>query len=122
MKIKVVMLEPKKEAYVAEIDNGLASMQKIVGGLIEAVYPFEEEVCIVCNEEGKINGLPPNRALYADSSELVDIICGTAFICDCSGENFGSLSDEQLDRYCRLFHCPEMFLMVDGKITVLPLC
>ena len=43
----------------AEIDASLAGMQKTVGGLIEPFYPFEEQVCIVCNEESKINGMPP---------------------------------------------------------------
>ena len=119
MKIKVVMLRPEK-AYITEIDNSLFGMQKIVGELIEAVYPFEEQVCIVCNEEGKINGSLPNRAVYADNSEIVDIICGTAFICDCSGNNFGSLSEEQLNRFCHLFQYPELFLRIDGKILALP--
>ncbi len=61
-KIKVVMIEANKEAYVAEIYNDLKSMQKAAVGLIEAIYPFDEEVCIVCNEEGKIHGLELNRA------------------------------------------------------------
>ena len=58
-KIKVVMLEPGKLARTAEIDASLAGMQKTVCGLIEPFYPFEEQVCIVCNEESKINGMPP---------------------------------------------------------------
>ena len=49
-KIKVVLLEPGKLARTAEIDASLAEMQKVVGGLIEPFYPFEEQVCIVCND------------------------------------------------------------------------
>lgn len=52
-RIKVVLLEPGKLARAAEIDASLEGMQKIVGGMIEGFYPFEEEVCIVCNDEGK---------------------------------------------------------------------
>lgn len=48
-KIKVVLLEPGKLARTAEINASLAGMQKVVGGLIEPFYPFEEQVCIVCN-------------------------------------------------------------------------
>lgn len=120
-KIKVVMLEPERETYIAEIDGSLQGMQKIVGGLIEAVYPFDEEVCIVCNEEGKITGLPLNRAVKAEDGTILDIIAGTAFLCDCSGENFASLSKEQLERYCETFRHPEMFAMMDGELLVLPL-
>ena len=97
-KIKVVMLEPGKLARTAEIDASLAGMQKVVGGLIEPFYPFEEQVCIVCNEESKINGMRPNRSVKNDDGAMVDFIFGPAFICDCRGENLGSLSDEQAAR------------------------
>lgn len=98
-KIKVVLLEPGKLARATEIDASLAGMQKVVGGLIEPFYPFEEQVCIVCNEESKINGMRPNRSVKNDDGVMVDFIFGPAFICDCRGENLDSLSDEQIDRY-----------------------
>ena len=71
-KIKVVLLEPGKLARTAEIDASLAGMQKVVGGLIEPFYPFEEQVCIVCNEESKINGMRPNRSVKNDDGVMVD--------------------------------------------------
>ena len=95
-KIKVVLLEPSKLARPVEIDASLEGMQKTVGGLIEPFYPFEEEVCIVCNEEGKINGMRPNRSVKNDEGIMVDFIFGPAFICDCRGESLDSLSDEQI--------------------------
>lgn len=93
-----------------------------MGGYIEAYYPFEEPVCIVCNEEGKINGLPLNRAVYADPDrgEMLDIIAGTFFVCDCSGENFGSLSSEQLQRYTEQFKYPERFFRASNDIKAVP--
>ena len=63
MKIKVLVVEPMKAPYEKEIDDGLRSLQTEVGGSIQAVYPFEEEVALVMNEEGKLEGLPLNRAL-----------------------------------------------------------
>lgn len=102
-KIKVVLLEPGKLARAVEIDASLAGMQKVVGGLIEPFYPFEERVCIVCNEESKINGMRPNRSVKNDDGVMVDFIFGPAFICDCRGENLDSLSDEQIDRYGKMF-------------------
>lgn len=47
--IKVVLLEPGKLARTADIDSSLEGMQRVVGGDIEAYYPFEEQVCVVCN-------------------------------------------------------------------------
>lgn len=105
--IRVVLLDPKKEARVVEINHSLQSMQSMVGGLIEAVYPFEEQVCIVCNEEGKLQGLPLNRALRDADGHIYDIIAGTAFLCDCSREIFGSLTDAQVAKYLALFKRPE---------------
>lgn len=119
--IRVVLLEPQKEARVAEIGSSLQSMQSVVGGLIEAVYPFEEQVCIVCNEEGKLQGLPLNRALRDSDSHIYDVIAGTAFICDCSGEDFGSLTEDQTAKYLELFKNPEAFVSVSGCIIAIPL-
>lgn len=61
--IYVVLCEPGKKACITTIHNTLESLQQIVGGYIEAVYPFDNPVVIICNEEGKIIGLELNRAL-----------------------------------------------------------
>lgn len=119
-KIKVVLLEPSKVAKETEIDASLEGMQSIVGGLIEPGYYFEEPVCIIVNEEGKMLGLALNRGVYDDKKELVDIIAGTAFICGCSGENFESLSDEQIKKYLKQFKYPEKFFKVNDQIKGIP--
>ena len=119
-KIKVVLLEPEKIARVAEIDATLEGMQSVVGGLIEPAYYFEDPVCIVVNEEGKMIGLDLNRGVYDDNKQLIDIIAGTAFICDCSGENFGSLNDEQIKKYTKKFKYPERFFKVADQIKGIP--
>ena len=75
-KIKVVLCEPGKVARVAEIGTELSDLQRVVGGLIESYYPFEEQVCIVCNDEGKYNGMRPCRAIYGEGREMMDIIFG----------------------------------------------
>ena len=121
-RINVVLCEPGKLARAATIEASLERYQKIVGGYIEAYYPFEEPVCIVCNEEGKITGLPLNRAVYADPNrgEMLDIIAGTFFVCDCSGEKFGGLSPEQLRRYTERFKYPERFFRAGNDIKAVP--
>lgn len=47
--IRVVLLEPGKLAGITEIGASLEEMQAAVGGYIEAIYPFSEEVALVCN-------------------------------------------------------------------------
>ena len=98
--MKVLIVEPLTEPYVKEIDPSLESMQSIVGGLIQAIYPFEDsEAAVVCNEEGKLMRLPLNRALFDKAGNIVDIIAGTFFICSApaDSENFESLTDEQIE-------------------------
>ena len=94
--MQVVLVKPNKKAEIAEINTSLKEMQKIVGGNIEAMYPYEEEVAIVCNEEGKICALPLNRAVYSDEKEMIDIIAGNFFICGLCEDDFCSLNDEQV--------------------------
>ena len=117
-KITVVFCEPEKPACIKQIGADLKSMQKAVGGLIEPCYPFEEEVCIVCNEEGKINGMSPNRAVYGERKEIIDIVFGPFFLCDCSGDEFASLSEEQQKRYLEMFKYPEQFYNMNGRLLV----
>ena len=78
--MKVIVLRPHQKACIEEIDNDLASYQKLVGGYIEIIAPFSDGVVLVCNEEGKINWLPLNRAIRDEDGNVLDIIAGTAFL------------------------------------------
>lgn len=115
--MRVLVIPPGKAPEVREIDGSLRSMQAIVGGLIQAVYPFDEPVALVCNEEGKLENLPMCRIL----EEIHDIVHGTFFLCGAppDSENFTSLTDEQIARFTRRFHYPEVFLPLDGHLFVL---
>lgn len=75
--MKVLVVRPMEMPAVQEIDGSLESMQRIVGGDIEAVYPFDDPVALVCNDEGKLLGLPWNRTLTDDHGVPYDIVCGT---------------------------------------------
>ena len=118
-KIRVVLLEPGKLARVADIDSSLEGLQKTVNGLIEAAYPFEEEVCIICNEEGKLNGMPLNRAIRCEG-QITDIIAGPCFVCSCDKASFGSLTEAQQQKYLKLFKYPEHFLKINDQIAAFP--
>ena len=120
--MRVVVVEPEKKPIVQDIDVGLESMQKIVGGSIEAIYPFEKPVALICNEEGKPLNLPLNRALRDDAGKVYDIISGTFFLCAAppDSEHFESLTDQQVKTYLECFATPEMFLNVGDDLFVLP--
>lgn len=119
--MRVLIVDPKKEPYEKLIAPGLESLQHEVGGDIEAVYPFEDEVALICNEEGKINGKDLNRALRDEDGELYDIIAGTFIVADCSGENFGGLSEVQMTKFFAKFKQPEAFFKINDKICVIPI-
>ena len=100
--MKVLVVEPLKPCYVQEIE-GLQAMREIVGGHIEAIYPYEEQVAVIVNEEGKLLGLPYNRPLLDEHGVPYDIVCGTFFVAGLSGETFTSLTEDQLRCYKELF-------------------
>lgn len=104
--MKIVMVEPGQYARIEELDTGLESLQKAVGGLIDCAYPWQEKVCIVCNDEGLINGMPLNRDV-----EDYQLIAGPFFVCGIEGEDFCSLTDEQAKRYQEMFLQPELFVI-----------
>ena len=84
--MNVLVVEPGYLPYEKEI-NGLEEMQQTVGGYIQAIYPYEESVAIVCNEEGILEGLDFNRSVPGGYGGVF----GTFFICGLGEENFCSL-------------------------------
>lgn len=110
--MKVIIVEPLTEPYAKDIDGSLDSMQSIVGGLIQAIYPFDHPVALICNEEGKLMRLPLNRALFDKDGNIVDIIAGTFFICSApaDSESFESLTDEQIETYKKRFEALEVYI------------
>ena len=110
--MRILLVEPGKVPRPTEIGDGLEAMQTVVGGSIQAVYPFEEPVALICHEEGKLVGLPLNRCLRLDNGEIYDIIAGTFFLCAAppDSEDFESLTPEQIERYARRFARTEIYL------------
>lgn len=116
--MKVVYVEPNKNAEIREIGSRLEDIQGIVGGSIEVVKPFNDPVAIVCNDEGKFMGLEPNRGLSYNNGECYDIIVGTFFICLAITDSgkLESITDELASKYLKMFYEPELFMMVNGNI------
>ncbi len=119
--LTALVVEPGKAPYVKEIDHSLKSLQREVGGDIQAIYPFPEPVAIVCNEAAKLDGLPLNRALRDDAGKIYDIIAGTFLVVGLTKDDFGSLSTELIQQFIQHFRTPEVFLRINGHIVVLPM-
>lgn len=92
----VVYYEVGTEPRALTIDNTLENMQYLVHGYIEE-FPLDDKLSIICNEEGKINGMAANRFVEIDG-EIVDLICGDFFVTACSGGDFRCLTDGEEKR------------------------
>ena len=119
--MKILRVEPEKSPEIVDMEGTLEALQAAVGGYIEAVYPWDAPVAIVCNDDGKFNGMQPNRALYNEDGEIMDIIAGTFLIVGLTDDNFAELSDELAEKYAALFGTPEAFLRSGDRILVFPM-
>ena len=117
----VLMVEPGKAPYKTQIGDDLQSMQGAVGGYIQAVYPFEQPVALVCRESGKLDGLTLNRALRDADGDIYDIVAGNFFIVGLGESDFIDLPHELAERFAEQFRQPELFLRVDDKIVAAPM-
>lgn len=119
-KITVLEIEPGKEPKTIEIYEDLYSLQNEVGGLIECVYPWDDSAGIIVNEEGKLMGLPLNRALRDNDGDIYDVVAGTMLVVGLTEDNFGSLTAEQIEMYSDMFRQPETILYLDGNLLAFP--
>jgi hypothetical protein len=116
----VLVVEPMKEPQIKTISKGLESLQSEVGGMIEVVYPFEDNVGLIVNEEGKLDGLPLNRGLHDEDGHLYDIIAGTFLVVGLTEDDFCSLTAEQLGKYAELYQHPQIFVRIGEEIAAVP--
>ena len=118
--MEVMMVVPGKRPYTATIGKDLDSMQRAVGGNIEAVYFFDDPVAIICNEEGKLQGMRPNRSLKDERHNVLDVIAGPFFMCGITDDDFCSMSKELQEKYEGVFHDPETFIRLGEKLIAIP--
>ena len=94
--MKIVVKKVGQTPEVREVENELHVFQEIVGGYIECFQIFDDVLC-VCNEEGKLKGLPINFAFAGD------IIVGDVFFCAENEGDFESLYEYQANILMRVF-------------------
>ena len=115
-KMRVLMVEPGKRAYEKVIGTTLDDMYAALDcDCIQGVYPYDDAIAIVCDDEGKLKRSKPNRAIYNSDGKVEDIICGKFFVCDCSTQNFRSLSDDMMQKYKKQFLLPERFVYYNSE-------
>lgn len=88
--MKVIIKVPGQRARVTEIENSLSALQEAVGGYIETVT-LAEDCCIICNEEGRLQGLPYNLTFCGVS------FVGTILFVGVAGDEFADLSEQQVE-------------------------
>ncbi|RKJ40120.1 DUF3846 domain-containing protein [Acutalibacter sp. 1XD8-33] len=108
--MKTLVVEPGFAPYEKEL-NSLREMQATVGGTIQAIYPFEEQVDVVCNDDAISLHMPFNRSMEGGYGGVF----GTFFMVGLGEEDFISLTPEQVERYKEKFHQAEILLGVDGN-------
>lgn len=120
--MKILLIRPGEKPVLSEIDGTLESMQKIVRGYIEILYPFDDPIALVCNEEGKLLGLPLNRSLWDSCGQIYDAIAGTFFLCGVppDSDHLDNIPEELVSKYQERFTSPEVFIQLNGRVVCIP--
>ena len=123
--ITVIHIRPGKVPKVIEIRDELPEMQRLVGGMIQEYMPFYDEaderiqdVALICNDEGKVRGMMPNRTIQEPYINEPEIICGDFFLCYApyDSERFLSLPEDLQEKFYEKFYYPEVFYRTETEI------
>ena len=110
----VLMVEPGYVPYEKTIPNTLETKQELVGGLITAIYPYEEMVAIVANDEGILLNMDFNRSVEGGYGGVF----GPFFVCGLTEDDFCSLPPDQMERFKKKFHKAEILVGFCGNEPV----
>ena len=125
-KITVIYVRPGKIPQIVEMEESLPAMQQMVGGMIEEYMPFYsaederiQDVALICNDEGKVRRMMPNRTIYGEDSERLDVICGDFFLCyaPMESERFLSMPEDLQKVFYEKFYYPELFYETESGIV-----
>lgn len=117
----VLLVRPNMYPQAVQIGCELEDLQKAVGGDIQAVYPYEEPVALLMDEEAKLTGKDLNRALRDENGKMYDIVAGDFLVVGLGEEDFCSLSPDLMKQFEERFHQPESFVRMGRSIMALPL-
>lgn len=115
---KVLVIEPGREPEIREMSLDFKSMQRAVGGCIDACYPYKDPVAVIQVEDRNAGEIPLNRALRDLDGDIVHVTAGTMLVVGLNDNGFSPLSEKHLAKYEKLFHTPESFHYQDGQLIV----
>jgi len=103
--MRILICEPGKRPEIADIPHSLSAMQEIVGGSIQAIYPWDDPVASVCDDEALFKETPWNR--YICEGVAIE---GTFFVCGLSEDDFDDLPEDMVEKHERLFYKPQLLI------------
>ena len=103
--MNILVIEPGKRPYEKDIPDTLEAMQETVGGYIQVIKPFDDNVLLVCDEEGLLKP-EQKQNRHVDSRT---VIRGAFFLCCEDGEDFTDLTPELMKKYRHYFNGIEYF-------------
>ncbi len=107
--LKAILVKPGSVPEVIEYASGYRNLQKLVNGTFE-MPSFFDDVDIIVNDEGKLNGSLPNKFVLFDG-ELVDVIYGNILISDSDSNGKAiSLTDDKIRKYLKVFSRDVIYL------------
>ena len=118
-RIRILEIAPLEAPRLIEVDHTLENLQELVGGTVQALYPWEDLVAVLCDDDGKFKGHPANRVLADEEGNPYDILVGTFYICGLTRDDFASISDELAEKYTEKFKYPEMFMRTENGHVVM---
>lgn len=115
--MRILIVEPGKAPRPATIEHTLENLQDIVGGTIQAIYPWDDRlVGLVCNDDGIILGLDFNR--FVEEGKYGPI-WGRFFLCGLGEDDFQSLTEDDEKFLMERFRRPEFLMRAkDGQTVV----
>lgn len=112
--MKILLFEPYRRPRMTEIPNTLRSMQETVGGDVQDIYPWDDPVALVCDDEGLINDSEFNRYIHPDI-----FIFGNFFLCGVGEEGFTDLPKDLAEKYEGMLRDPQILIKTQEGITAM---
>ena len=114
--MRILLIRPGKRPEVKVIPHTLEEMQKTVGGCIQATYPWDDLIGLICDEDALTKPEQQgNRKINDDMA-----IKGPFFLCGLGEEDFTDFPKELIDKYMKLFWKPEIFVRTVRGPVIIP--